>query len=100
MKRLIIEWHNKTNKNIFAIAEFHSNFELIHPFGDGNGRIGRLLMVQQCLELKYPPIIIENKNKSEYYDVLEYSQRKSSYPLVRFLVKEMDLTYQVIKRYI
>lgn len=58
------------------IAYFHAEFESIHPFGDGNGRIGRLLVNEQLDLLDLPPIIVPNKSKSEeYYPALEEFER-------------------------
>lgn len=100
MGRLIREWNSKKQKNIHAITKFHSDFELIHPFGDGNGRVGRLIMVLQCQSQKYAPVIIENSRKAEYYEVLEYAQRKSEYPFVPFLFEEMKRTFRIINKYL
>ncbi len=99
MGQLIRQWNSGKQKNIQSIAKFHSDFELIHPFGDGNGRVGRLIMVLQCQAENYAPVIIENSRKAEYYEVLEYAQRKSEYPFVRFLVDEMKRTFRIIKKY-
>jgi len=58
-----------------------------------------LIMVLQCRELKYTPVIIENKRKAEYYEVLEYAQRKSENPFVRFLADEIKRTFKTIRKY-
>lgn len=101
MGTLIQEWKKgPKSKTIKEIADFHVSFELIHPFGDGNGRVGRLIMVYQCLQIGYPPVIIENSRKEEYYDVLEYAQKKKDDPFILFLVDEMKTTHKKIKKYI
>ena len=56
-------------------------------------------MVLQCQAENYAPAIIENSRKAEDYEVLEYAQRKSEYPFVRFLVDEMKRTFRIIKKY-
>ncbi|MFZ1801700.1 MAG: Fic family protein [Candidatus Saccharimonas aalborgensis] len=62
------------------IAHFHAEFEIIHPFNDGNGRIGRVLINKQLADQGYPPIIIPNKSKkSDYYPAFEAYRKTNDY---------------------
>ena len=76
---------------IFDIASAHEHFELIHPFGDGNGRIGRLIMAQQFISNGMLPPLIDGQNKALYYITLEEAQTKGNIlPLVYFLIEAVD----------
>ena len=74
----LIKWYNNIkNKTLNDIIEFHYRFEYIHPFQDGNGRVGRLLMFKECLKYNIVPFIIDEKLKMFYYRGLkEWKQEK------------------------
>ncbi len=67
MKTLLTEYHSKKEKSLDDILGFHVQFEKIHPFQDGNGRVGRLIMFKECLKYNIVPFIIENDLKMFYY---------------------------------
>ena len=77
MKRLLADYHRKQEKTVEDLIDFHVRFERIHPFQDGNGRVGRLILFKECLKYNIVPIIIEDRYKMFYYRGLrEYEQEK------------------------
>jgi len=69
IENLLFQYTNK-NLNIEQIADFHIQFEQIHPFADGNGRIGRLLMAFQYIQNDLIPPLILNETRQEYLKTL------------------------------
>ena len=67
IQKLIYEYNGKDKVTLEDIVEFHVKFERIHPFQDGNGRVGRLIMFKECLKHNIVPFIIEDKIKMFYY---------------------------------
>lgn len=67
MYKLLNVYNSKKNITIEDIIDFHANFEYIHPFQDGNGRVGRLIALKECLRFNIIPFIIEDSKKNFYY---------------------------------
>ncbi len=96
----MVSWY-KENKNKFKplvlAAIMHNQFEYIHPFQDGNGRVGRLLLNFILVKNKYPPINISLEDRAEYYGVLqEYQKNQNLKPTVEFLAKQYKKTWSKV----
>ncbi len=79
MKELLFEYNAKKEKTFDDLLDFHYRFERIHPFQDGNGRIGRLLLFKECLKYNIVPFIIDEELKLFYYRGLKEWQCERGY---------------------
>ena len=96
MNRLI-SWYLSNNDKIHPLrlaAEFHARFESIHPFDDGNGRTGRILLNVILLEHNYPPLIIRKTARIAYFSSLEAFDKGYKDKLERFLLDKIKDTFE------
>jgi len=83
---------------LILAAVVHNQFENIHPFRDGNGRVGRLLLNNILTKNGLPPVNIELKHRLDYYHTLqEYEKNKDIKPTIEFLIKEYKATKKELK---
>ncbi len=98
MSKLLYEYNSKESISLADLAKFHADYENIHPFQDGNGRTGRMILFKECLKNDILPIVIHDEHKSEYYKCLNAAQTNGDYnKLETFLKKEQSLTLEKIK---
>ena len=91
MKELI-QWYNENEKKyppLLLASIVHNQFEKIHPFQDGNGRIGRLLLNYVLLKHNYPPINIKVEDRREYYEILRrFDKERDIESTLKFLISQ------------
>ena len=79
MRKLLQQYNTEKEKTLEEIIEFHYQFEKIHPFQDGNGRVGRLILFKECLRNGIVPFIIEDDIKEFYYRGLKEWKSERGY---------------------
>lgn len=98
----LVRWYDRNQSAyhpIILAAVVHNQFESIHPFQDGNGRVGRLLLNNILLKHGLPPVNIELKNRAEYYQSLqEYENKGNLRPTVDLILKEYKALKRKLKR--
>lgn len=96
----LLEDNSKSKESIISkIAHFHAKFEQIHPFSDGNGRTGRLLMLAQALQSNIAPPLVVKERKHAYYKYLEVAQTKNNYlPLELFVAESIKFSGDLLRK--
>jgi len=91
---------NKTNKDVVALtSNIHARLEQIHPFADGNGRIGRLIMAAMLIKANFPPAVIKQEIKRQYYNCLNKAQLKGEFSqLENFICEAIFDGFNIINR--
>jgi len=97
VEKLIEDLFVNGPKTIEEISKFHANLEQIHPFSDGNGRVGRLILISQLLRNDYAPAMFNAKLKHIYYKSLQDAQLKQNYSkLVEHVLDAIITGYKII----
>lgn len=96
IQRLLFEYQQKDSILFEDIIEFHYNFEKIHPFQDGNGRVGRLIIFKECLKHNITPFIIDERHKLYYYRGLKEFQNERGY-LIDTCLSAQDVYTEMLK---
>ena len=95
---LLMDWYENQEVNISVLAEYHARYESIHPFQDGNGRTGRLILFRECLKNKIVPVVIEDANRNEYLDALkEYREGQKLNKLIELFENEQRFYFEKCK---
>ncbi len=95
--RKLIAWYNENKSKIHPLklaSLFHGKFQQIHPFEDGNGRVGRFIINVILTENKYPPLIIRKSQRISYLTALEKFDKKYPTSLERFILEKFKETYR------
>lgn len=100
MNQLLHDYENSA-ETLEDIMRFHAAFEKIHPFQDGNGRVGRMLIFKECLRKNIMPLIIESDRKAEYYHFINEAQHEGRYEkLCKFAEEEQEEYQKQVKEFL
>ncbi len=98
--RLVDIYNHISDPELSDLMQFHASYEHIHPFQDGNGRTGRMILFRECLRNYLVPVIIRDETKAVYYHALHEAQVNGKItPLVEYAVQMQELYWKRVKKY-
>jgi len=97
LEELLNDYNKKKNITLEDIIDFHYKFELIHPFSDGNGRVGRIIMFKECLKNNIMPFIILDEDKAYYLRGLKEYKNDKMY-LIDTIKHEQDIYEEICEK--
>lgn len=90
----LLNWYHSQSVTLETLAEFHARYESIHPFQDGNGRTGRMILFRECLYHGIMPFIIEDVNRPEYLEALRTYRNTGNITELSSLFEKEQHNYQ------
>ena len=97
----LLKWYHLRDKELETMAEFHARYETIHPFQDGNGRTGRMILFRECLKNGIIPPIIKSEQREEYVtSLMTYRLENDTEALLRELRMAQEDYYKDIKYFL
>lgn len=101
IQELLRRYENIKEVTIDDLARLHADFEKIHPFQDGNGRTGRMVLFKECLNKGIIPVIIKDTDKEKYYYSLNQAQKEKDYEaLITYFKEEQQYYFRKIKEFL
>ena len=94
MEDLLQKYNQISVCSLFDLAQFHADFERIHPFQDGNGRVGRMILFKECLRNRIIPFVLDDQNKAEYYHGLNTAQNQGDLNMLVSLFESEQVKYE------
>lgn len=95
----LVDWYRNHKNRVHPLIlafEFHKRYEFIHPFRDGNGRTGRLIMNKVLMSAGYSPIIVYKENKTSYFNALEKTKEGRLKSYYQFMLEQADKSYDYL----
>lgn len=93
IQELLAWYHEIPVKTLAIMAQFHARYEALHPFQDGNGRTGRLILFRECLKADLTPVVIEDRHRNRYMGGLKEYRETGETALLQELLQEEQLEY-------